>query len=68
MLLVSFGIRGVEAEVRVRAQPGTRVVMESFSVEGWKPVQTEVRGYKTFYLYAMPPGIAEQDGQEAARA
>jgi hypothetical protein len=42
--------------------------MESFSVEGWKPVQTEVRGYKTFYLYAMPPGIAEQDGQEAARA
>jgi len=43
-------------------QPGTRVVMESFPVEGWKPVQTEERGYKTFYLYVMPPEIMEQGG------
>lgn len=36
-------------------KPGTRVVMESFPVHGWKPVRTEDFGYKTFYLYVMPP-------------
>jgi tRNA A58 N-methylase Trm61 len=47
-----------ESELR----PGTRVVMESFPVQGWRPVKTEMRGYKTFYLYVMPP---EKEGQEA---
>jgi predicted O-methyltransferase YrrM len=42
-------------------KPGTRVVMESFPVHGWKPVKTEQRGYKTFYLYVMPPEIVEGD-------
>ena len=50
-----------EAELK----PGTRVVMESFPIEGWKPVQTEMRGYKTFYLYVMPPGKVERHSQEA---
>ena len=36
-------------------KPGTRVVMETFPVPGWKPVQTLDRGYKHFYLYIMPP-------------
>ncbi|MFH1639299.1 MAG: class I SAM-dependent methyltransferase [Chloroflexota bacterium] len=36
-------------------RPGTRVVMETFSVPGWKPVKTANRGYKEFYLYIMPP-------------
>ena len=47
-------------------QPGTRVVMESFPVEGWKPVQTEERGYKTFYLYVMPTEMVEQGAHEAS--
>ncbi len=34
---------------------GTRVVMESFPVPGWKPFKTFSMGYKTFYLYIMPP-------------
>jgi ribosomal protein L11 methylase PrmA len=41
-------------------QPGTRVVMESFPIHGWKPVQTEERGYKTFYLYVMPAETVEE--------
>ena len=47
----------LEAELK----PGTRVVMESFSVPGWKPVQTTTGtdmgfcGYIEFYLYIMPP-------------
>ena len=44
-----------EAELR----PGTRVVMESFPVPGWKPERTVERQYKTFYLYTMPPAAQE---------
>ncbi len=38
---------------------GTRVVMESFSVNGWEPERTIERGGKWFYLYYMPPKPAE---------
>jgi SAM-dependent methyltransferase len=58
----------LKPKFELELKPGTRIVMESFPIEGWKPVQTEMRGYKTFYLYVMPPGIIEHDGQEAARA
>ena len=58
----------LKPKFELELKPGTRVVMDSFPVERWKPVQTEMRGYKTFYLYVMPPGTAEQDGQEAIRA
>jgi hypothetical protein len=34
---------------------GTRVVMESFPVPGWKPDNTWEYGYGHFYLYEMPP-------------
>jgi len=36
---------------------GTRVVMESFPVPGWKPLKTFSMGYKMFYLYIMPPEV-----------
>lgn len=39
-------------------KPGTRVVIETFPVPGWKPVRTastEYEGYEGFYLYIMPP-------------
>ena len=41
-------------------KPGARVVMESFPVPGWKPVETRSHEYKTFYLYRMPPEIDEK--------
>jgi ribosomal protein L11 methylase PrmA len=40
-----------EAELR----PGTRVVMESFPIPGWKADKTIFRDHKTHYLYCMPP-------------
>jgi ribosomal protein L11 methylase PrmA len=40
-----------EAELR----PGTRVVMESFPVHGWKPIEETHLPARTFYLYRMPP-------------
>ncbi len=36
-------------------KPGTRVVMESFEVPGWKPAKTRELDYKNFYYYTMPP-------------
>ena len=34
---------------------GTRIVMESFAVPGWKPVAVREKNYRYFYLYTMPP-------------
>ncbi len=55
----------LKPKFELELKPGARVVMESFPIEGWKPDQTEMRGYKTFYLYVMPPGTVEQEGQVA---
>ena len=40
-------------------KPGTCVVMESFPVPGWRPFKTYNMGYKTFYLYVMPPALEQ---------
>ncbi len=55
----------LKPKFELELKPGTRVVMESFPINGWKPVQTEMRGYKTFYLYVMPPETEEQAGKES---
>ncbi len=34
---------------------GTRIVMESFEVPGWKPIEVKENNYRKFYLYKMPP-------------
>jgi len=34
---------------------GTRIVMESFAVRGWKPMVIKEKNYRYFYLYTMPP-------------
>ncbi len=35
-------------------KPGTRIVMESFPVPGWKPVKVAESNHRTFYYYTMP--------------
>ena len=39
---------------------GTKVVMESFPVPGWKPVQTFNKEYRQFFLYVMPPEESDE--------
>ena len=34
---------------------GTRIVMESFPIPGWKPVKSGDRNGRSFYYYTMPP-------------
>ena len=45
-----------ESELR----DGTRVVMESFPVPGWKPLRTIDIGFKRFYFYIMPPQFSDE--------
>ena len=35
-------------------KPGTRVVMESFSVPGWKPSKVKELNSKSYFFYTMP--------------
>jgi SAM-dependent methyltransferase len=46
-------------------KPGTRIVMESFPIHGWKPAGVKEHGNKTFYLYRMLPEIMDQDEEES---
>ena len=35
-------------------KPGTRIVLESFSMPGWKPVLMKEANARKFYLYVLP--------------
>jgi SAM-dependent methyltransferase len=53
--LFTTASRALKSKFEAELKPGSRVVMESFPVPGWKPAATTPRGYKQFYLYIMPP-------------
>lgn len=57
LLTTASAVLGPKFEKELK--PGTRVVMESFPVPGWKPERTYEMdhgiGYRSFYLYTMPP-------------
>ena len=63
--LISAASAALKPKFEAELKPGTRVVMESFPVPGWEPVEAREVGYgtKTFYLYRMPP---EPGGPDAA--
>ena len=50
----------LKPKLEVELNPGTRVVMESFPVPGWKPVQTFNKEYRQFFLYIMPPEESDE--------
>ena len=50
----------LKPRLELELKPGTRVVVETFAVPGWKPVRTIDKNYRHFYLYIMPPEITEQ--------
>ena len=55
----------LKPKFQLELKPGTRVVMESFPVPGWKPAETRTEGYKTFYLYKMPPEPTTETSPES---
>jgi SAM-dependent methyltransferase len=40
-------------------KPGTRIIMESFPVPGWKPAKVGETKVRNFYSYTMPPEKTE---------
>lgn len=58
-IILCYLLHGASAVLRPKFEnelkAGTRVVMESFPVPGWKPTKTKEIDGKIFYLYVMPP-------------
>ena len=46
-------------------KPGTRVVMETFAVPGWKPTKIKETDGRSFYFYTMPPEKTDVQGDSA---
>ena len=57
--LLSSASAALRPKFENELKPGTRVVMESFPVPGWKPAKTEETNNKSYYLYIMPPEKTE---------
>ena len=57
--LSSRASAALKAKFEVELKPGTRVIMESFPVPGWKPVRILEKEYKKFFLYLMPPQASQ---------
>jgi SAM-dependent methyltransferase len=57
--LFTTASKALKPKFESELKPGTRVVMESFPVPGWKPACTTPPGRKQFYLYIMPPKTSE---------
>lgn len=54
--LITAASAALKPKFEAELKPGTRVVMESFPVPGWKPTRTYyMKRYWSFSLYVMPP-------------
>jgi 16S rRNA G966 N2-methylase RsmD len=58
--LISQASAALRPKFEAELKPGTRVIMESFPVPGWKPAKTIYKDYKQFYLYVMPPEVSDE--------
>ena len=53
--LIQSGIAFLRPKFETELHPGTRIVVETYSVQGWKPVKVIEAGKRFFYLYHTPP-------------
>jgi tRNA A58 N-methylase Trm61 len=58
--LVSAASAALKPKFESELKAGSRVVMETFPVPGWKAAETRAKGYRTFYLYRMPPELTDE--------
>jgi hypothetical protein len=63
--LISQASAALRPKFEAELKQGTRVVMESFPVPGWKPLKTLAKDYKQFYLYIMPPEPGDSGWSDA---
>jgi len=57
--LLQSGIAFLRPKFETELRPGTRIVIETYSVQGWKPVKIKETKSRKFYLYVMPPERTE---------
>lgn len=53
--LLHSGSAFLRPKFETELKPGTRIVTETYSVQGWKPAATKEIAGRVFYLYVMPP-------------
>lgn len=53
--LLQSGIAFLRPKFETELKPGTRIVIEQYPVQGWKPVETRYTGNRFFYSYVTPP-------------
>jgi len=53
--LYSTASAALKPKFEAELKTGTRVVMESFPIHGWRPLEIKHLPARTFYLYRMPP-------------
>jgi SAM-dependent methyltransferase len=53
--LLQSGSAFLRPKFETELKPGTRIVTETYPVQGWKPVKTKQIKGRTFYLYVTPP-------------
>jgi ubiquinone/menaquinone biosynthesis C-methylase UbiE len=53
--LIQSGIAFLRPKFETELKPGTRIVIETYSIQGWKPVAVKEAGKRYFYLYVIPP-------------
>ena len=52
--LIQSGIAFLRLKFETELKPGTRIVIETYDVQGWKPVKIKEVGHRHFYLYETP--------------
>ncbi|UCD08487.1 MAG: class I SAM-dependent methyltransferase [Dehalococcoidales bacterium] len=52
--LIQSGIAFLRPKFETELRPGTRIVVETYSVQGLKPVKVKEAGKRFFYLYVTP--------------
>jgi SAM-dependent methyltransferase len=62
--LISAASAALKPKFESDLKPGTRIVMESFPVPRWKPIDVREDWYANFYLYRMPPEAISESSQQ----
>jgi SAM-dependent methyltransferase len=52
--LYSSAAKLLRSKFEIELKPGTRIVMESFPIPGWKPAKEINTNGRSFYFYTMP--------------
>ena len=60
--LCSTASAALKPKFEKELKQGTRIVMESFPIHGWKPIKETGMNGRNFYLYIMPPEKTVEQG------